>query len=85
MCDYISFSDSHLKDNSGQERVQACQMENTQVQKNVSMEDFFLILMLSETVLQADKMETSNKCTFLLYSPIPQMANITKTSSHKDS
>lgn len=39
---------------------------------------FFLILMLSETVLQADKMETSNKRTFLLYSPIPQMANVTK-------
>lgn len=39
-----------------------------------------MILMLSETGLQADKMDTSNKRTFLLYSPIPQMANVTKNS-----
>lgn len=44
-----------------------------------------MILMLSETGLQADKMDTSNKRTFLLYSPIPQMANVTKKNSHKDS
>lgn len=39
-----------------------------------------MILMLSETGLQADKMDTSNKRTFFLYSPIPQMANVTKNS-----
>lgn len=50
--------------------------ENIQVQKcdNVVL----MILMLSETGLQADQMEASNKRTFLLYSPIPQMANVTK-------
>lgn len=50
--------------------------ENIQVQKcdNVVL----TILMLSETGLQADKMDTSNKRTFLLHSPIPQMANVTK-------
>lgn len=37
-----------------------------------------MILMLSETGPQADKMDPSNKRTFLLYSPIPQMANVTK-------
>lgn len=58
-------------------------MENIQVQKCVDVVFFssfflFMILMLSETGLQADKMDTSNKRTFLLYSPIPQMANVTK-------
>lgn len=50
--------------------------EKIQVQKcdNVVL----MILMLSETGLQADQMEASNKRTFLLYSPIPQMANVTK-------
>lgn len=55
-------------------------MENIQVQKCVNV--VFMILMLSETGPQADKMDTSNKRTFLLYSPIPQMANITKNKTH---
>lgn len=56
--------------------------ENFQVQKCVNV--LFMILMLSETGLQADEMDTSNKLTFFLYSSIPQTANVTK-SSHKDS
>lgn len=51
-------------------------MENIQVQKWFNV--VFMILMLSETGLQADKMDTSNKRTSLLYSPIPQTANVTK-------
>lgn len=83
MSDSISFKGRkkyththHLKDSSWQERIQARQWRNIQVQ-NVSM-SVFRILMLSETGLQADKMDTSNKRTFLLYSPIPQMASVTK-------
>lgn len=50
--------------------------ENFQVQKCVNV--IFMILMPSETGLQAHKLDTSNKLTFFLYSPIPQMANVTK-------
>lgn len=57
-------------------------MENIQVQKWFN--GVFMILMLSETGLQADKMDTSNKRTFLLYSPIPQMANVTKKKFTKE-
>lgn len=56
-------------------------MENIQVQKCVNVvffSLFLMILMLSETGLQADKMDTSDKRTFLLYSHIPQMASVTK-------
>lgn len=38
--------------------------------------------MLSETGLQADKVDATNKRTFLLYSPVPQMANVTKTNKN---
>lgn len=38
----------------------------------------YMILLRSATGPQADKMDTSNKRTFLSNSPIPQMANDTK-------
>lgn len=78
MCDYISLKTGHLEDNSGQERIQACQMEKIQVQKKC-VNVVFMMLMLSKTVLQADKWKPQTSVhSFFLYRPIPQMANVTK-------
>lgn len=44
-----------------------------------------MILMLSETGLQADNTDTSNKRTFLFVQPRPPDGKCHKTNSHEDS
>lgn len=53
--------------------------ENIQVQKCDNV--VFMTLMLSETGLQADKMDTSNKRTFLFVQPHPPDGKCHKINS----
>lgn len=84
MCDYIS---SSLKKQKQKNKPSEGQLQAGEDPKHVNGDYssaikcvivVLMILMLSETGPQADKMDPSNKRTFLLYSPIPQMANVTK-------
>lgn len=71
MCDYISSLKRAIwRTTLGRRGSKHVKWRKFKCKKCVNVV-FFMILMLSKTVLQADKMETSNKRTFLFFCTAP--------------